>query len=78
LVLVASLTGGMPVSLSGPGIEVARQIAPRDLHSTFWPDAQRNSSLYPRGVDLMLMDDTHLIGLPRSTQIAFTQITGGR
>jgi alpha-D-ribose 1-methylphosphonate 5-triphosphate synthase subunit PhnH len=62
-----SLSGGEPVSLSGPGIKGVRTIAPSGLHRGFWADVVSNHALYPRGIDLLLVSGTSLMALPRST-----------
>lgn len=65
----AALTGGAPVTLSGPGIEDSRCIAPQGLRTDFWDEVAANSELYPLGIDLVLSCGDALIGLPRTTQI---------
>jgi alpha-D-ribose 1-methylphosphonate 5-triphosphate synthase subunit PhnH len=62
-----SLSGGEPVSLSGPGIKGVRTISPSGLHHGFWADVVSNHALYPRGIDLLLVSGTSLMALPRST-----------
>jgi alpha-D-ribose 1-methylphosphonate 5-triphosphate synthase subunit PhnH len=69
LVLVTAREGGAAVSLTGPGIKVAHRVAPAGLRAGFWTEAADNARHYPLGLDLMLMDATHILGLPRSTQI---------
>jgi alpha-D-ribose 1-methylphosphonate 5-triphosphate synthase subunit PhnH len=63
-----ALSGGEPVSLSGPGIKGVRIIAPSGLHGGFWAAVVSNHALYPRGVDLLLVSGTSLMALPRSTR----------
>jgi alpha-D-ribose 1-methylphosphonate 5-triphosphate synthase subunit PhnH len=67
LVQVSSLDGGELVTLSGPGIETTRQIAPSGLHQGFWSAFSENHQRYPRGVDLLLVAGNEFVGLPRST-----------
>ncbi|NTE66137.1 phosphonate C-P lyase system protein PhnH [Agrobacterium tumefaciens] len=62
------LTGGQTVTLSGPGIETSAAIAPAGLPGWFWPEWKKNAARYPLGVDVFLIDDQHVIGLPRSTK----------
>lgn len=69
VVQCASLSGGAPVTLSGPGIAGSRDIAPRGLRSGFWAEVAANAALYPLGIDLILSHGEAVIGLPRSTQI---------
>jgi alpha-D-ribose 1-methylphosphonate 5-triphosphate synthase subunit PhnH len=69
LVSCEALDGGSPVSLSGPGIETARLVAPRGLGTDFWTEVQRNNALFPLGVDLILTAGTTFLCIPRSTRI---------
>jgi alpha-D-ribose 1-methylphosphonate 5-triphosphate synthase subunit PhnH len=69
VVQCASLTGGAPVALSGPGIKGQRKITPAGLHAGFWDEISQNNKAYPRGVDVLLVAHAALIGLPRSTRL---------
>lgn len=69
LVQCAGLEGGETVTLEGPGISGQRSIAPAGLRAGFWGEVADNASLYPLGVDLLLVHGGQLLGLPRSTQI---------
>lgn len=69
LVSCESLEGGSPITLSGPGIETTRRIAPRGLRAGFWTEVQRNNALFPLGVDLILTAGTKFLCIPRSTRI---------
>ena len=72
LVVCKNRNGGFAVELSGPGVETSVRVAPAGPGRQFWSDAIANSLCYPLGVDLMLIDETHIMGLPRSTQIGGT------
>lgn len=65
----ATLDGGPPLTLSGPGILGSRSIAPQGLRRGFTKELSENSALYPLGVDVVFAHGDGLIGLPRSTQI---------
>lgn len=69
LVQCAGLAGGEAVTLEGPGIAGQRSIAPAGLRSGFWAEVADNVTLYPLGVDLLLVNGGQVLGLPRSTQI---------
>lgn len=69
LVQCAGLDGGEPVTLEGPGIAGQRSIAPTGLRPGFWAEVADNVTLYPLGVDLLLVHGAQVLGLPRSTQI---------
>ncbi|WP_043202047.1 phosphonate C-P lyase system protein PhnH [Paraburkholderia acidipaludis] len=68
-VRVASLTGGAPVTLRGPGIENARTIAPVGLPERFWQERAALGPLFPCGIDFYLVCGGRLVGLPRTTRV---------
>ncbi|MGX5806003.1 phosphonate C-P lyase system protein PhnH [Bradyrhizobium sp. Arg314] len=68
VVRLPSLSDGPTVILGGPGIETTVAIAPAGLPDWFWPEWKTNTARYPLGVDVFLVDDSQLIGLPRSTK----------
>lgn len=72
IVQVTALEGGPTLTLSGPGIDGTRTIAPQGLRPGFTAELRENNALYPLGVDVVLAHGERLIGLPRSTQIKET------
>lgn len=66
---VPSFTGGPALTLRGPGIKDNRTIAPRGLPPDFRAQWTANRALFPRGIDLLLVADGGVIGLPRSTRV---------
>ena len=69
IVEVASLEGGQPLQLSGPGIRDTATIAPKGVPDTFLRQWADNRALFPRGVDLVLTAGRRFIALPRTTKI---------
>ncbi|MFN3507606.1 MAG: phosphonate C-P lyase system protein PhnH [Allorhizobium sp.] len=69
VVEVASLEGGQPLQLSGPGIRDTATIGPKGLPETFLRQWADNRALFPRGVDLVLTAGPRFIALPRTTKI---------
>lgn len=63
------LTGGEPLTLRGPGIETSIVITPRGLPPDFVGQWQQNLGHFPRGVDLLLVADGAVLGLPRTSRI---------
>jgi len=63
------LTSGAPIALTGPGVESRLTIRPSGLPDDFIAMAQANHELFPRGVDILLVAGSLLIGLPRSTKL---------
>jgi alpha-D-ribose 1-methylphosphonate 5-triphosphate synthase subunit PhnH len=66
IALCDALDGGTAMQLSGPGIDGTRSIAPRGPDHRFWRAVIDNNTLYPRGVDLLLVAGSHMMALPRS------------
>ena len=67
LIACPSLTGGPDITLTGPGIETTRTIAPQGLSESFCTHLQDNHSLFPLGVDIILCAETEILALPRTT-----------
>ena len=57
---------GPAFTLTGPGIETQRTLR-ADLGADFAARWAQNRALFPRGVDLILVDGAHVVGLPRTT-----------
>jgi alpha-D-ribose 1-methylphosphonate 5-triphosphate synthase subunit PhnH len=68
LVQVESLTGGLPVTLTGPGIEGAIVFAPLGIAPAFWIEWAVNTAQYPLGVDVLFFDQHAVVGLPRTVK----------
>ena len=66
---VASLEGGPPLTLVGPGIEATRRLGPIGLPDGFLAARAANAALFPRGHDLVLVCGEELVALPRTTRI---------
>ena len=81
IVQCRALSGGTPVTLTGPGIRSTRVVAPTGLSPSFspsfwpnfwpnfWQEVAANSARYPLGLDLMFAADRQIMGLPRSCRI---------
>lgn len=66
---VDALTGGDVLTLSGPGIETTRTLAPRPLPGHFGMQWREVNALYPRGLDLILAAPDAVACLPRTVRI---------
>jgi alpha-D-ribose 1-methylphosphonate 5-triphosphate synthase subunit PhnH len=66
---VPSLSGGPDLTLRGPGINDHTHIAPQGLPQDFLAQWALNRGEFPRGVDLLLLSDRYVLGLPRTTRI---------
>lgn len=72
IIRVASVddTTAFPLTLRGPGIEGTQSLGVRGLHSGWLSERARWNRNFPMGVDLILVDDTEVVALPRTTQIS--------
>lgn len=66
---VAALSGGAELITRGPGIKDHGHISPVGLPGDFLAQWSANRALFPRGIDLLLVADGQVMGLPRSTRI---------
>lgn len=71
---IPALTGGPALTLRGPGIQGEDSLSPAGLPDDFVAQWAENRERFPRGIDLLLVGSDGLVGLPRTTRIAF----GGR
>ncbi len=69
VVEVESLTGGMPITIQGPGIETTQTIEASSLPTDFAARLTQNRELFPCGVDIILSAGETIIGLPRSVRV---------
>jgi alpha-D-ribose 1-methylphosphonate 5-triphosphate synthase subunit PhnH len=67
---VESLTQGCAYELRGPGINgavvVRAKIEPKDLFERL----AVNATLFPRGIDVVLVSDDEIVAIPRTTRLA--------
>ncbi|WP_257168639.1 phosphonate C-P lyase system protein PhnH [Bradyrhizobium sp. SRS-191] len=67
---VPSLTAGQTFHLRGPGIDgmtaLTASLAPADLFARL----SINEALFPRGLDVILVDGRSLVAIPRTTRLA--------
>lgn len=62
-----ALDRGTSLRLTGPGIEHEQRLGLCGLPLSFWQQRIAMQPLFPRGVDLLLVCGSQLIGVPRST-----------
>jgi len=65
----APLPGAVALNLRGPGIASARNVAVAGLTAEFWRWRTTLQAHLPRGIDLVLVCDTQVVAIPRSTRI---------
>lgn len=66
---VETLTEGPALTLTGPGIETTRTVAPAPLPGHFAMQWRDNNALYPRGIDIILAAPGAVACLPRTARI---------
>jgi alpha-D-ribose 1-methylphosphonate 5-triphosphate synthase subunit PhnH len=60
-------------TLEGPGIQEKQALSVADCAADFQAQWQKNHANFPRGVDLYLVRDRQIAGLPRTTRIQTAQ-----
>jgi alpha-D-ribose 1-methylphosphonate 5-triphosphate synthase subunit PhnH len=70
IVQCADLSGGLPVQLTGPGIEKTAVLAPHGLRAGFWDEVRANAARFPLGVDLFLAAGESIAGIPRTAHVS--------
>jgi len=60
---------GTPFTLRGPGIKASRDFAASPLPADFAARMKTNRTLFPRGVDLVLVAGNDIAALPRSVTV---------
>lgn len=72
VVRVASLedSNDFPLILQGPGIEDRQALSVTGLNREWLTERTRWNRNFPMGVDLILVDDTQVVALPRTTRIS--------
>jgi alpha-D-ribose 1-methylphosphonate 5-triphosphate synthase subunit PhnH len=68
IVAVPALAGGLPVVLTGPGVDGVVELSAAGLDEAFWNAIADNHARYPLGVDLVIVAGDEVVGLPRSTR----------
>jgi len=71
LIIGCTFGSGTNLALSGPGIPTKESchIQVEAIPTAFWT-LRKKAMHYPRGWDVYLVSQSHIIGLPRTTQIA--------
>ncbi|MDB9529043.1 phosphonate C-P lyase system protein PhnH [Oscillatoria sp. CS-180] len=63
----ASLSGGVPTTLQGPGIQTTIRVD-LPLPDRFWQQWQVMTTHYPLGLDIWCFSEHQVLGLPRTAQ----------
>jgi alpha-D-ribose 1-methylphosphonate 5-triphosphate synthase subunit PhnH len=66
---VEGLETGVGVRLTGPGILDETFLLARRIPDGLWKSLRENHTLFPRGVDVLLVAGTRLVALPRTTRV---------
>jgi alpha-D-ribose 1-methylphosphonate 5-triphosphate synthase subunit PhnH len=74
VVQVETLTEGDEITLSGPGIQGTSSLRAGPLPQDFVARMQANRALFPLGVDLLLVNGSDVVALPRSIHVATKEV----
>ena len=69
IVQVDSLTSGPAYQLTGPGID-GTAILQATIRQDLFERLALNAILFPRGIDVVLVDDDRIVAIPRTTRLA--------
>ncbi len=71
VLLATDLDGatGESISVTGPGVDGQERLPLSWLPAGFVADWRGNGRLFPRGVDLILVGQAHVVGLPRTLKM---------
>lgn len=70
--------GDIHLKLSGPGVDGQSQVYISGLDQA-WLEARNEwCGAFPLGIDCILVDDTRIMGLPRTTRIEIFEATGNK
>ncbi len=69
LIQVSGFQKGAGRYFKGPGIKTEERLEVHGLPDAFWNVWHRNNSLYPLGVDVILIAPSAIVGLPRTTEV---------
>ena len=67
---VESLTQGPPLELRGPGINGAAMLQATIQPADLFERLEINRTLFPRGIDVVLVADDAIVAIPRTTRLA--------
>ncbi len=66
---VDSLSSGLAYELSGPGIDGAA-VLQATISANLFERLAVNATLFPRGIDVVLVHDDTIVAIPRTTRLA--------
>lgn len=69
LAICDDFVSGPRLSVEGPGVKSHELIAPAGLPDGFLHEAKANAALFPCGVDVLLIAENEIIGLPRTSRL---------
>jgi alpha-D-ribose 1-methylphosphonate 5-triphosphate synthase subunit PhnH len=67
---VESLTDGSVVELQGPGIDGSTALRASIRPQNLFERLAINATLFPRGIDVVLVHDDSIVAMPRTTRLA--------
>jgi alpha-D-ribose 1-methylphosphonate 5-triphosphate synthase subunit PhnH len=72
---VRDFDAAVRLTASGPGIDGTVEVDAPWVDPSFLDEWRANSARFPRGVDLLLVEDDHVSAFPRTTRLAVSDTT---
>lgn len=69
--------GELALQLSGPGVNGQTRVYISGIDQAWLESRNEWCSAFPLGIDCILVDDTQIMGLPRTTKLEITQMNNG-
>lgn len=69
IVIADSFTAGAQVYLSGPGIPDKSTVCIQGIDPDWWQKREQWNSGFPLGVDMIVVTERQVLGLPRTTRV---------
>jgi alpha-D-ribose 1-methylphosphonate 5-triphosphate synthase subunit PhnH len=69
LIQTPAVSGGAPVSATGPGIPGRQSFGIADTPTAFWAQRAAINAAFPTGLDVVFVDPRQIVGLPRGVRV---------
>lgn len=69
IVAVDRMEATQGVTLTGPGIETSNNISLANISDAFWSWRERQSKIFPLGIDVIFASQNQISALPRTTSV---------
>ncbi len=73
-----TLNGDIRLKLTGPGVNGETQVSVSGIDQAWLEQRNEWCSAFPLGIDCILVDDTQILGLPRTTKVEILEVIDNR